>query len=387
VTSGANDTDGTLKVKVVLKSTSGTTTNYYKQNGDTGAAADGVEVTISGFATSKDAVTKWYSESVKDTSVASNETLKAKKPSEVTAEELKSLFTAPTTLTGSTVEVEKVANGDNDVAGNLKLKVTLKQGDNFFKEDGSTVLEANKATAGKTVTISGFVASDANAAKASTWYETKVQDQHVEEIEALKTKKPSEVSDTTDKTELDKLFALPTGDGAFDPTATIEYSDLKANDYTGSLSLKVALKVGDKFYDKDGNQLDAAKGETVELTGFADYKEAIKTWYTAVTDKTVESAELKAKAASAATEADIKGLFTAPDQTTLPNSEFSVTLTADDAAGTVSVKVVFSATVDGKKLNFNANGSLDESETATGKTVTVSGFKVDTTKADVTSWY
>ncbi|SMC20662.1 lipoprotein 17-related variable surface protein, partial [Mycoplasmopsis agassizii] len=31
VTSGANDTDGTLKVKVVLKSTSGTTTNYYKQ--------------------------------------------------------------------------------------------------------------------------------------------------------------------------------------------------------------------------------------------------------------------------------------------------------------------------------------------------------------------
>ncbi|WP_371246209.1 lipoprotein 17-related variable surface protein [Mycoplasmopsis agassizii] len=307
----------------------------------------------------------------------------------MTVEELKSLFTAPTSLTGSTVEVEKVANGDNDVAGNLKLKVTLKQGDNFFKEDGSTVLEAEKATAGKTVTISGFVASDANAAKASTWYETKVQDQHVEEIEALKTKKPSEVSATTDKAELDKLFALPTGEGAFNPEATIEYSDLKANDYTGSLSLKVALKVGTEYYDKSGNKVTAAAGETVELTGFADYKTQVAAWYTAVANVTLGDShtELKAKAASAATNDEIKALFTAPSSETLPNSEFSVSLTADDAAGTVSVKVVFSATVDGTKYNFNANGSLDESETASGKTVTVSGFKVDTTKADVTSWY
>ncbi|PAK20875.1 hypothetical protein CJJ23_04920, partial [Mycoplasmopsis agassizii] len=386
VANGANDTNGTLKVKVVLKATSATTTTYYKQNGDKGAATDAVEVTISGFTTSKGAISKWYSESVRDASVATNETLKVKKPSAVTAEELKSLFTAPATLTGSTVELEVVADSANDVSGNLKLKVTLKQGDNFFKEDGSTVLAADKSTAGKTVTISGFVASDANAAKAQAWYTGEVQDQIVEGT--LATKKASVISETTDKTELDKLFALPTGDDTFNPEATIEYSDLKANDYTGSLSLTVALKVGNKYYDKDGNQLDAAKGEKVELTGFADYKEAIKTWYAAVVNKTATE-DLKSKAASTATSDEIKALFTAPVQTTLPNSEFSVSLTADDAKGEVSVKVVFSATVDSTKMNFNENGSLDEGETATGKTVKVSGFKNTSAEQEqaAKTWY
>ncbi|PAF55554.1 lipoprotein 17-related variable surface protein [Mycoplasmopsis agassizii] len=173
VTSGANDSNGTLKVKVYLKQDA----KYYTTSGELVDAKDnaGKEVTLSGFKnTSQELEAKakeWY-DALPSTFAADSESAKKLASEFSTDEKIQALitamtdatnkakFTAPTTPEGFSVTYSFVSAD----ATTLKFKALLKNGDTIFNStDGKITTET---TVGKEVSVTGFTSEETFALNA-----------------------------------------------------------------------------------------------------------------------------------------------------------------------------------------------------------------------------
>ncbi|PAF54594.1 lipoprotein 17-related variable surface protein, partial [Mycoplasmopsis agassizii] len=272
--------------------------------------ATGKTVTVSGFKvdTTKADVTSWYNDTVKDTTVTTTE-LTAKKPSEVATTDLTSLFTAPTSVSGSSVDLELVTSGASDSNGTLKVKVYLKQGQEFYTTTGDLVAE--KTSAGKEVTLSGFKnTSQELEAAAKTWYDAlKVT---LTASDTDKVKLASEFATVEKVTELVKdetTFKAPTTPEGF----TVSYETITADNTTGILKFKALLKNGESSFDGTTGKIttETDKGKEVSVTGFTSEQAFALTTYKSLTEDGnltlvlsdgEQAAALKAKLASQITE-------------------------------------------------------------------------------------
>ncbi|SMC20606.1 lipoprotein 17-related variable surface protein, partial [Mycoplasmopsis agassizii] len=192
----------------------------------------------------------------------------------------------------STTDLELVTSGSNCTNGTLKVKVYLKQGDQFYTTTGDLVTD--KASAGKEVTLSGFKnTSQELEAAAKTWYEalpaTFAADSESakklasefkseEKIQALITA----MTDATNKAK----FTAPEG-------FTVSYSFVSAEDVTASgnttttLKFKALLKNGtNNFNSTDGKiTTETAVGKEVSVTGFTSEETFALTAYKALTEE------------------------------------------------------------------------------------------------------
>ncbi|PAK21111.1 hypothetical protein CJJ23_03540 [Mycoplasmopsis agassizii] len=161
VANSANDTYGTLKVRVVLAKG----TNFFNTDGETKTSvseATGKEITLSGFkkvdlstlnADQKTAV-DWYKK-VSETNNASQviATSLASSISTINAASFAtSLETAPT---GFKVDLKVINQSASDSEGTLKVKVVLSKGTDFYNQDGTIKTTFDEAH-GKEITLIGF---------------------------------------------------------------------------------------------------------------------------------------------------------------------------------------------------------------------------------------
>ncbi|WP_143823436.1 lipoprotein 17-related variable surface protein, partial [Mycoplasmopsis agassizii] len=385
---------------------------------DESETATGKTVTVSGFKvdTTKADVTSWYSTTVVDKEVTDTE-LVAKKPSEVVTTDLTSLFTAPTSVTNSTVELELVTSGANDSNGTLKVKVYLKQGDQFYTSEGNLVTD--KTTAGKEVTLSGFKnTSQELEAKAKEWYDA-LPSTFAADSESAK-KLASEFSseekikelinlNTTDKTKFD----APTSPSGF----TVSYSFVSVEDVTSdgttttTLKFKALLKNGENSFDgADGTIKADASGKEVSVTGFTSeqafalkiYKELTTENLTMTLDGSTntQATALKDKMASQVAADDFTNLNTALKakldslNSSYEGTGFKIEIIKkasenfDNAAGALQVQFLLSSTNGTTtkywKLTTTNQSTLGDDATveavtdkasATGRDADVTGFK------------
>ncbi|PAK21465.1 hypothetical protein CJJ23_01580 [Mycoplasmopsis agassizii] len=226
-----SDFNGTLSIKVTLKSSDG---KLYKTDGtlvDVSATDAGKIVNVTGLKASDPDVekaAKFYKERVKEhqLKVEDSASLAGLRPSKVDAtthktdlEKLFPLLKGDNSITGASVEV-KILEA-NDTQDTLKVKVILKSNDKYFSEAGSKETDITKA--GKEVTITGFLNEEKFALAA--YKALKVGDDS--------SKLLFEFTGTENSDEITKKMASQVLDSDFDSLNSI----LKTNGYPEKNSL------------------------------------------------------------------------------------------------------------------------------------------------------
>ncbi|PAK21690.1 hypothetical protein CJJ23_00960 [Mycoplasmopsis agassizii] len=255
-----NDNDGTTELKLVLTKEN----KFYGANGlaiDSANDAVGVDVKLTGLETNKNLATTWYTNLKSETEVTLD-TLKILLPSESVGDSVLLIQDLSTNLPYKfTVSVTPLAeNAFDNVAGTLKVKVSLKKLDQFYLPDGTTVETVD--TAGKEVTLKGF---STQVTLAKQWYTNSVKD------ESIASK--SIASSTTDNVTDEMLTAL------YNPPSRIKTSTVKVTKVTetdstttqGSLKVKVTLLLGEQLFNEEGELVTEEQnaGKTVTLSGFS----------------------------------------------------------------------------------------------------------------------
>ncbi|PAF54762.1 lipoprotein 17-related variable surface protein [Mycoplasmopsis agassizii] len=333
--------------------------------------------------THSEAIAAWYKDKVIDQN-ASHE-LNTKLSSSITLEEDKKILqdflkTLVPEISGSKIEVDFAEEWSGDLDTSLKVKVTIKINDDTYKENGEKVTsEPNQA--GKVITINNLSKRELEQTKIKLWYQKEVNNLTVDSD--LKTKAPSAIT----KSELIPLFTFKTTNYKTKDT-DLDLDILEEDDYSGTISLRVFLKQENKYLTTDALKVDDKNqaGKVITLSNFKNLKEAVSNWYKNIVDVSlIDNPKENWKDVFASTITDlekVKSIFTKPDLQNLPKSDFNVELSADDKAGTLAVKVTLTA--NNKFYDLNGN-NVDQKEA--GKKVIISGFKKDTLKEDVTSWY
>ncbi|PAK21688.1 hypothetical protein CJJ23_00950 [Mycoplasmopsis agassizii] len=409
VKDSANDTNGSLKVNVVL----GKGLEYFNLDETVTRdlnTAKGVEVTISGFATSetfkeptdKEIVTTWY-QTVADTNTAGTN-FKNHLPSSVGPLNASVFATAlRVSPEGFSQNFVVVANSIDDKTGMLKVKVVLSKGAQFFNLDG-TVTDSLEAATGKEVTVSGFEVN--NPEIITNWYE--------------KVSASSDVSDSFKTTLASKVltvdssvFKVPLTSGPENFSTHFVVVENSADDEKGTLKVKIVLAKATQFFNRDGSAVLAvseADGTEVLLTGFAKKDESktpekpdfsaeiakAKTWYSTInlTNKTGNNFKNTLPSKIDVVDGSVfeHALTNSPEGLTI-NYEV-VKGSSNDNEGSLKVKVVLA-----KGTNFfNEDGSISTSlAQAVGKEITVLGFKklsdeqpnqpVETVNQQVKKWF
>ncbi|PAK21507.1 hypothetical protein CJJ23_01815 [Mycoplasmopsis agassizii] len=333
--------------------------------------------------TNSEVIATWYKDKVIDQN-ATHE-LNTKLSSSITLEEDKKILSdflknMLPEISGSKLEVDFVEEWNGDLDTSLKVKVTIKINDDTYKENGEKVTN-DPNQAGKVITINNLTKRDLEQTKIKLWYQKEVNNLTVESD--LKNKKPSDIT----KSELIPLFTFKTTNYETKDT-DLDLEILEEDDYSGTISLRVFLKQQNKYITTDGLKVDDKNqaGKVITLTNFKNLKEAVSNWYQNIVDVSlIDNPKENWKDVFASTInglEKVKSIFTKPDLQKLPNADFNVDLSADDKLGTLAVKVTLTA--NNKFYDLNGN-NVDQKEA--GKKVIISGFKKDTLKEDVTSWY
>ncbi|WP_371246495.1 lipoprotein 17-related variable surface protein [Mycoplasmopsis agassizii] len=331
----------------------------------------------------KEIIARWYQENIID--LYATKGFNNLLASSINANEDKLIFTNffeknKPQIPSARIEVSFVGEYNSKIDTSLKLKVTLKTDSISYKENGDED-NINSIDSGKVITISSIELRDLDKIKAKRWYKEIVIDKKVSGL--LTEGSPSSFT----KNDLIDLFEFANSIYEF-KDSKIELDILSDDDYQGTLKVKVTIKKANKYFTTDGLEVNEKEeaGKVVTLTGFHNYRKNVSDWYQDVIDFSlleVEIANWKNQLPSSITNlSKVKEIFTKPSLIKLPKSDFIVEITANDEQGTLAVKVILTA--NNKYYDTSGNNT---SKREAGKTITISGFKKDTLKADVAKWY